>query len=119
MLNITRNPFQHPVKEIPEELQEEFAELVNNSALKDDLRSMSIDQFWLSARNISPLIAEKAIKILTPFSSTYLCEVGFSSMLHLKTERRYRLDLESDLRCALSKKKPDLCKLAQRHQPSH
>ncbi|XP_067940278.1 protein FAM200A-like [Watersipora subatra] len=121
MLNITRNPFQRTVEEIPEELQEEFIELVNNSALKDDFRSMSIDQFWLSARNLSPFIAEKAIKILMPFSSTYLCEVGFSSILHLKTEKRNRLDLESDLRCALSKTKPDLCKLAQRHQqqPSH
>jgi len=75
----------------------------------------------VSASKIHPQIAEKALKVLVPFITTYLCEVGFSSMLTIKNEKRNCLDLQSDLRCALSKTEPDISKLAQKPQlqPSH
>ena len=46
--------------------------------------------------------SEFALKVLTPFSLTYLCESGFSTILVIKSKARNRLDAETDMRCALS-----------------
>uniref|UniRef100_H2Z8T6 BRCT domain-containing protein n=1 Tax=Ciona savignyi TaxID=51511 RepID=H2Z8T6_CIOSA len=52
---------------------------------------------------------EVALSLLTAFSSTYLCESAFSNVVTIKTKaRNSMLNLESDLRCAISKLKPDV-----------
>ena len=51
-------------------------------------------------------LAERALKVLVPFAATYLCEAGFSALLHIKTKARNRLDASDDMRVALSKKEP-------------
>ena len=48
------------------------------------------------------------MKVLLPFSSTYLCESGFSTLLHMKTKSRNRLDAEDCMRCALSSTSPKI-----------
>ncbi|CAH1958167.1 unnamed protein product [Acanthoscelides obtectus] len=47
-----------------------------------------------------------ALRILVPFSSTYLCETGFSALVLIKTKRRNRLDVDSVLMIALAKVEP-------------
>ena len=47
-------------------------------------------------------VAKVALRLLLPFVLTYLCESGFSTMLLIKTAHRNRLELEDDIRCALS-----------------
>ena len=47
-------------------------------------------------------LALEVIKILLPFPTTYLCEVGFSTLLLLKNKQRNKLDVRSDLRLALT-----------------
>ena len=47
-------------------------------------------------------VAKKVIQDILPFVSTYLCESGFSTLLQMKTKQRDRLDVENDMRCALS-----------------
>jgi hypothetical protein len=42
------------------------------------------------------------VKILVSFPKTYECEVGFSSLLQIKTKLRSRLSVEGNLQCALS-----------------
>ncbi|KAF2348346.1 hypothetical protein FHG87_020898 [Trinorchestia longiramus] len=66
-------------------------------------------------------IGEEALCVILPFSSTYLCETGFSALVVLKIKQRNRLDVENDLRCALSSFNPrisDLVRKKQQH-PSH
>ena len=59
--------------------------------------------------------------ILVPFCSTYLCECGFSALLAIKSKARSRLDVESNIRCALSATSPDIGMLVAKKQghPSH
>ena len=58
---------------------------------------------------------------LLPFSTTYLCESGFSALLQIKTSSRYKLKVEDDLRCALTNTEPEIQDLVKEKQlhPSH
>ena len=43
-------------------------------------------------------MAEKALAVLFPFATTYLCEAGFSSLVYLKNKDRNRLEtMENEL----------------------
>ena len=68
-----------------------------------------------------PNVAKVALRGLLPFVSTYLCESGFSTMLVIKTAHRNRLELEDDIRCALSETSPRMNKLLKdkQYQTSH
>ena len=59
-----------------------------------------------------PLICKKAMLVLLPFASSYLC--GFSAVLGgtSKTKYRSRLNFESDLRVAVSDLNPRFDKLS-------
>lgn len=59
--------------------------------------------------------------MLIPFATTYRCETGFSTLVTLKTKARNRLNVEHDMRCALSETEPNVVKLAnaKQFQPSH
>ena len=68
-----------------------------------------------------PQLSLFVLRKLLPFSSTYLCESGFSTMLNIKSKNRNRLDLEVDMRCSLRMRRPrirNLVTLKQLH-PSH
>ncbi|KAJ4447799.1 hypothetical protein ANN_09807 [Periplaneta americana] len=54
-----------------------------------------------------PVLSKKAILILLPIVSTYLCETGFSVYTSIKTKYRNRLDAEPDMRLQLSNIKPE------------
>ena len=68
-----------------------------------------------------PNVSLTALRILVPFASTYLCEAGFSALVDIKTKNRNRLNVEDDIRLALTNVKPQISVLAERlqHQPSH
>ena len=61
------------------------------------------------------------MKVLLPFSSTYLCESGFSTLLHVETKARNRLDAGDGMRCALSSTSPRIEALVDKflQQVSH
>ncbi|XP_068104034.1 SCAN domain-containing protein 3-like [Hyperolius riggenbachi] len=79
---------------------------------KDELLDLSsectLTQFWLT---------DKAIDLLLPFSTSYLCEEAFSALNTIKSKTRSRLiDVEMELRVCLSKIRPRLQKLCSSHQ---
>ena len=53
-----------------------------------------------------PNLAKKAIRKTIPFLTTYFCKSGFSAMMYMKNKHRSRLQLEDNLRVALSKTEP-------------
>ena len=109
---LTRNPFRFPVAGVQddeENTQEQFLEMIHDSAAKASFEDNTLGKFWAIMINIYPKVAAKPLSLLTAFSSTYLCESAFSNVVTIKTKaRNSMLNLESDLRCAISKLKPDI-----------
>lgn len=116
--NWVNNPFaNHSVDHLPISDQEELIDISCNSRLKSCFAEQSLGDFWANLQDIYH-ISEPAIKYLLPFSTTYLCESGFSAMSNLKTKHRHRLQLEDDLRLKLTEGQPDfqeLCKEKRAH----
>ena len=113
---MTRNPFRIKEDILSEELQEEFLEMQCNSTAKDDFEAMSLNDFWAKYLRIYNKVGSVAIRTLLPFSSTYLCEKGFSALVSMKTKFRNKLECEADLRCALSSTKPRIKQLVSQKQ---
>ena len=82
---------------------------------------MALSQFWCAMRESYPQVSELAFRVLLPFATTYLCESGYSALVHIKTKARNRRKVEDDMRLALSNTKPRIPQLAVQlqSQPSH
>ena len=48
-----------------------------------------------------PDLYDKALLILLPFATSYLCETGFSALTTIKSKHRARLSVEDDLHLSL------------------
>jgi hypothetical protein len=84
-------------------------EISTDSALKLQFKENSLANFWLHVRTDCPELPYKALKVVIPFPTTYLCEKAFSALMYLKNKYRNCLrNLESDLRILLSEIKPHI-----------
>ena len=68
-------------------------------------------KFWIQASHEYSGLAEKAIKIILPFATSYLFDCGFSALIVIKTKYRNKLSVEHDLRLSLTTITPRLNKL--------
>ena len=116
LMKVAKNPFVCKVKNVSEAIQQEFIELTNNSFAKDKFHTCNLDEFWVEMQRFYSQLGIYALNILVPFSSTYLCECGFSALLTIKSKARNRLDVESDIRCALSTTSFDIEQLVAKKQ---
>jgi hypothetical protein len=57
-----------------------------DSTFKAKFLDSSIAPFFIYARSEYPAIASKALSILLPFSTSFLCEAAFSTMKIIKME---------------------------------
>ncbi|XP_046687977.1 protein FAM200A-like [Homalodisca vitripennis] len=121
LYRLSTDPFNMDIQLLPEELQEEGIEIKNDSAARYDFDKMDKPSFWLKYLKVYPSVSGKAVRMYLPFSTTYMCEKAFSTLVAIKTKYRNKLDVESDLRCALSETQPRICQLIQNMQahPSH
>ena len=85
---LARNPFSNSldVSDVLDEMQEQFIELKNDSAARGIYHEKSLSQFWCDMSESYPHISKLVFRILLPFATTYLCESGFSTLLHIKTK---------------------------------
>jgi hypothetical protein len=73
-----------------------------------------LDTFWLSVKEEYLVISEMAVRILLPFSTMYLCELGFSTLMEIKTSKREQLRTTAEeMRVALSAISPLSVSFAQ------
>ena len=116
-----RNPFNIAMEDISEDMQEESIDLKNDSFAEDDFKNMELIDFWIKQRISYPKISNAAISVLINFGTTYLCELGFSTLVSIKTKYRNCLKVENDIRCALSSTTPRIEKLVakKQHHSSH
>ena len=77
----------------------------------------TLTEFWYAMRHSYPNVALLSLRVLVPFASTYLCESGFSTVLQIKTKARSRLDVQDDMRLALTQTRPRISKLVMQMQP--
>ena len=101
--------------------KDELIDLRTKSLLKMDFDSNTLAKFWSSIRNAYPLLVKRAMEALIPFASVYLCEAGFTTLVTIKTKYRNQLNVQHDMRIALSKTIPqfNLLMKKKQQQPSH
>jgi hypothetical protein len=73
-----------------------FTDLSVDSTFRAKFLNSSIAPFWIHTPSEYPAITSKALSILLPFSTSYLCEAAFSTMKIMKTKHRTRLQSLSD-----------------------
>jgi hypothetical protein len=61
---------------------------------------MELTEFWLSVKD--PFLSGKAQRILIPFVTSYLCEAGFSAVGVIKSKYRAEINVEKEMRVAVS-----------------
>ena len=91
-------------------------ELVNVSSARQAYHEKLFTQFWIEMKDSYSKTTKKALRILIPFMSKYLCEAEFSTLLQIKTKQRNRLNVEDKLRCALSQTIPRIQQLSDDEQ---
>ena len=59
-----------------------------------------------------PKLSTEAVRVIVPFTSIYLCESGFFILMHIKSKARNKLDVDDEMRLAITKIRPRISKLA-------
>ena len=116
-LDWIRRPFMHSSMDTaPEQLHESLIDLSSDSGFRLKFSETSLTQFWCCVEMEYPELAKEALYQLQPFGSTYLCEVTFSALTHIKTKQRNRLQLERSIITAVATIQPRLQKLMSGRQ---
>ena len=100
-------------------MQDEFTEQRNDSTAHDLLQEKTLTEFWCASRHSYPNVALLSLRVLVPFASTYLCESGFSTILQIKTKARNRLDVQDEMRLALTQQNKEFQNWYRRCNLSH
>ncbi|XP_060873899.1 protein FAM200A-like [Metopolophium dirhodum] len=76
--------------------KEQLLEISSDTTLKSKFYMSENDSFWISLQNEYPEVSKKAMQILLPFSTSYMCESAFSILKVTKTKKRSTLkDIET------------------------
>uniref|UniRef100_A0A8C6UXW9 Uncharacterized protein n=1 Tax=Neogobius melanostomus TaxID=47308 RepID=A0A8C6UXW9_9GOBI len=122
-LDWVRNPFimSESNKNLPAVLQEQLMDLFSDRGLKMGHTTKTLTEFWCDVEKEYADLGKRALSELLLFGSTYLCEVTFSALTHIKTKHRNRLAVESSLITAVASLSPDISKLMgeKQAQASH
>nr|XP_042903463.1 general transcription factor II-I repeat domain-containing protein 2A-like [Parasteatoda tepidariorum] len=121
--SIFATPFNVNYEEVDAKFQLELIELNCNTLLKQTFHTVPLLEFYknLSPDNFPNLITH-AMKIMTMFGSSYICEQIFSTMKLRKTSLRNRITdehLSSVLRISASQMEPDYDEILKKQSQFH
>lgn len=104
----------------PEE-ESEMIQLTSDNTLKTRHKTEKLSSFWIGLFTEYPMLSKASISLLLPFTTTYMCETGFSVLTKMKTKQRNKLNASPDMRVALSSCEPAWDQIMQNKQahPSH
>ena len=103
-----RNSFLSKVDNLSEDvagLQKELFDLHHDQFIGNFFPQRHLESSGTHIKE-KPIIGNKAMIFLLSFSTTYLCEQGFSALTVVKTKARNCLSPGNNLRVALSKIEP-------------
>ena len=117
------NPFLADVDAVCDDdlAKDDLIKLRTMQMLRSDFNSKKVAEFWCSLTQAYPRLVMRVMVALIPFATSYLCQSGFLALLAIKTKQRKRLDVEDDMRVALSKTIPQFHVLVEKkqQQPLH
>ena len=91
--------------------EEELASISSDGTLKLKHSELSLDAFWLLVEKEYAAISQKALRLLLLFSTSYLCEFGFSALTIIKYKKRAQLlSVEDELRVCICQKRDPILK---------
>lgn len=116
-----QNPFKISVDESSLNMteKENLIDLQGDTRLEIKFKESSLASFWIGLQREFPCLSEKALKVITPFATTYSCETGFSTLAAMKSKYRSRLDVTKEIRVALSELTPRFIKLSAEKKQAH
>ena len=96
--------------------EEELAFISTDGRLKIKYMESSLEKFCILIREYQS-IAKKALAILMQFSTSYLCELGFSTLTSIKRKKRTNLQsIDEEIRVCLSYICPNIGEIAKTYQ---
>jgi hypothetical protein len=104
-----------PFQCLLEKKMEQFLELPSNGEFQLKFSIDSIIHFWAKSKSLFPDIANRALKKILAFATTYSREAGLSRYIATKTKYRSKLNAKPDMRIQLSNIKPNMKHLCSSH----
>ena len=88
--------------------EDQFIEVTSDSSLRPKFVPQTLSELWIGVETEHPLVGQRAVRILFPFATSYLYEIGFSAVASLKTKYRSRLNIEHEVRVSVTSLKAPL-----------
>ena len=93
-----RDPFAYPTpSSFTEQEKEDYLDLICDYSLKRQFNLVNLTNFWISLDYEYPALTKKALRMVIPFATFYLCEVGFSAMTVIKSKYRSQINVEREM----------------------
>ena len=97
--------------------EEELSSISTDGNLKIEYKESSLEKFWTLIREEYQSITKTALAILLRFSTSYLCELEFSTLTNIKCKKRTNLQsIDEEMRVCLSYMRHNIEEIAKTHQ---
>ncbi|KAL4107763.1 hypothetical protein QTP88_018055 [Uroleucon formosanum] len=107
-----KDPFtEKPPSNFTTTEEEQLIDISSDFSLRMQFSSYSLLGFWNSIKDEYPEVSNKALRILIPFATSYLCEVRFSAVAVSKSKYRSKLNAEKEMCVAVTTLIPNFEKL--------
>lgn len=115
--NWIKDPFsENPLPNFTTTEEEQLIDISSDSSLRMKFSSFSLLEFWSSIKDEYSEISNKALRVLLPFATSYLCEAGFSAVAVLKSKYRSKLNIEKEMRVAVTTLLPNFEEILNKKQ---
>ncbi|XP_066253569.1 zinc finger BED domain-containing protein 5-like [Euwallacea similis] len=114
------NPFDNTPVGLSLQKEEPLKDVSTTTSQKLNFVNKSLTHFCTELPSDYFFIKAKALRILLPFPTSYLCETGFSALASLKPKYRNKLQVENELKVTafnIEANLKRLCALNQAHRP--